>query len=35
MSFGAPWLALAIVFTTVYVIALATMYAPSVRAFRM
>jgi ABC-type antimicrobial peptide transport system permease subunit len=35
MSFGAPWLALGIMFTTVYVIALATTYAPSVRAARV
>lgn len=35
MSFSPPWLALAIIFTTVYVIALATAYAPSVRASRV
>lgn len=35
MTFSPPWLALAIVFLLVYAIALATTYAPSVRASRI
>jgi putative ABC transport system permease protein len=35
MTFNPPWLALAIIFTAVYGIALATTYAPSVRASRV
>jgi ABC-type lipoprotein release transport system permease subunit len=35
MSFHVPWLSLAVIFLTVYLVALATTLAPAVRASRI